>query len=111
MSKREPTLTVFGGAVLYEMPSWIGVYDRLPELGQWVNVQVDLREDFWEAYFAKQRGKPLVYTTCACLRFIDSEGHAYWEQGRLASGRALRDIKHVTHWQPLPEPVFTEEEE
>lgn len=91
--------------------SWIGVYDKLPEPGIWVNVQVDLREDSWKVYFAKQQKRPLVYTACACLRYVDSEGNAYWEQGRLASGYALRDIEHVTHWQSLPEPVFTEEEE
>lgn len=103
-----------------EKLGWISVLDtaKLPPMGTWVSVLQDKsghtegdilpsgEPNYWfsqDYYFAKMRGECMKKVTAASLRSIGEEGWPEWEQGRLSSGCALRNIQHVTHWQPLPE--------
>lgn len=86
------------------MSDWISVDKKLPEVGQWCIVVVDNRLDYLHRMFSWNKNKPDTDVVCASLRYIDAEGFAGWEQGRLASGHSLRQIDNVTHWMPLPEP-------
>jgi len=94
---------------------WISVEDRLPELDQWVNVlqnvggysEIDEHGEpiYWfesDYYMYLTLKREMISVTSATLRYIE-EGWGYWQQGEIASGHALVDIKHVTHWMPLPE--------
>ncbi|WP_038486115.1 DUF551 domain-containing protein [Collimonas arenae] len=77
---------------------WVSVDDRLPKIGEWCAVFIDLRTGDW----FDQQTIPVTIITAASLRSIDSEGYADWQQGQLSSGHPLRKFSHVTYWMPLP---------
>ena len=96
------------------MSEWISIEDKLPALDVWVNVMQniggysDLDEqgepEYWfksDYYMALALGWETLTVTCATLRCVNY-GWGIWQQGELASGHPLCDIKHVTHWMPLP---------
>ena len=87
---------------VFDMHEWIPVEERLPAIGEWVNLIRDITDDPWAAVFATRWGVTLRSVVCGSLRYIDSEGHPEWEQGRLASGRSLISLNNITHWQSLP---------
>jgi len=102
-----------------EKLGWVSVLDtdKLPPIGTWVAVLQDKsgytqgdilpsgEPNYWfssDYYFSKMRNEWMKKVSAASLRSISEDGWPDWEQGRLASGRALTYVEYVTHWQPLP---------
>lgn len=82
------------------MSTWIKVEDRLPVVGDWVNVLYDRNEgDFFD-----QKNKLRYSVYGAQLREVDNEGYADWQRWQMSDGGPMGSLRLVTHWQPLPEP-------
>ncbi len=81
------------------MNDWISVDERLPDVGDWVNVLYDRNEgDYWDRY-----NKPRYSVYGAQLRHIDQEGYAEWQRWQMSDGGPMCPLWLVTHWQPLPD--------
>jgi len=99
------------------MNNWKSVThtNLLPEAGKWVNLHVDHRlnpQDFmYRTMGVEMLAGPIEEVTVGQLRYVDSDGHAYWQRGELSSGIPLEEIKNVSMWQELPDlPQFHEAE-
>lgn len=82
------------------MSDWVACADKLPEVGEWVNVLVDRNEgDYWD-----RKDKPRFSVHGAQLYDIDGEGYGLWRRWVMSDGGPMGSLNHVTHWMPFPSP-------